>query len=83
MSKTARKEVYRLPNNKYTTSAGRYCRAYHKLAKPIAKATDTRLAAFDKGIQMHYTDTGGFAFSLPSDTAIKLYKALTGKDYTC
>jgi hypothetical protein len=73
MSKT----MYRLPDSTITFNRRIYLRAWHKMAKPIATATNSRLTGFNPGLQFTTNDKLKYNWQLDWYVACMLSKALT------
>lgn len=72
-----RKELFRLPNGKTTTSVEKYCIEWEAISSPLAKILDCRVIGCDPGI--HLTENGcGSGFVLSVTVAQKIL-ALSNK----
>ena len=93
------KTYYKLPNGKSTINIKRMIASWRKLGKTIAKTTNSRLSGFDPDflfvrktkkydnllsqITDSMTNASGQTWAIPTDIAISLYEALTGKEFRC
>jgi len=75
------KDYYRLPNGKNVEMSGEeYCDAWHTLAAPIEKATNSKLVGFNPGLAFQRNDEWSYTWwEVPADIAILLAAALTSK----
>lgn len=79
-----KRQHYRLPDGHATTNVELYARAWKKLAAPIERALDVVLTGFDPSMAFRAFGGKGLQSSIQLElwVALRLYKALTGEDYT-
>jgi len=68
----------RMPDGKLTNNRREYLRAWYKVARPIEKATETKLTAFDPDFQFS-TAMFGYTFRMGAYEARMMSLALTGQ----
>ncbi len=75
-----RVRTFRLPNGTTTNSATKYCNAWREFAKPIEKALNVEVFAYDPGIQVMDKDNPipyGQSWSFDITLCKKLIAAFT------
>jgi hypothetical protein len=72
---------YSLPTGKVTSSVKRYIHCWRRLSQLFLKnLPNVRIVGCDPGIL--FGRVKGCSFNLDTDICLKLYKGLTGKEYS-
>jgi hypothetical protein len=73
------RQMYRLPNGKYTSSGKKCSDVWHALADPFCRATGMIPHGFDPGISFVYPkELLSYYVRLPEEVLMKLNKYLKG-----
>jgi len=70
------KQPRRKPDGTTTTSTRDYCKAWQAIARPIEKATNSKLFSFNPGFEFYRLDNRQSTWTLETTEAIIFAKAL-------